>query len=122
MNFLRSKSGARATNRDPILDIIQSVAENDVTLIDVRDISEISQSGKAKGALHIPLMSIGVRADPCHSESHPALDVNKPVAIYCASGARSGIAAKTMTGLGFKSVTNIGGLATWLSAGGTLQD
>ncbi|NOX72937.1 MAG: sulfurtransferase [Alphaproteobacteria bacterium] len=99
-------------------DAVSKVAAGEITLIDVRDHNEVANTGKAKGALHIPLFQLGQKADPRHPEFHPELDVDKPVAVYCASGARSQMARRTLAGLGFGEVYNIGGLMHWQSAGG----
>ncbi|OUS05321.1 sulfurtransferase [Rhodobacterales bacterium 52_120_T64] len=95
--------------------------KNEITIIDVRDISELRQTGKAKTALHIPLMLLQSHANPSHPEFNKALDTTKTVAVYCASGARSGMAARTLSKMGFESVHNIGGLMHWHSAGGELE-
>jgi len=47
--------------------------------------------------------------------------VEKPVALYCASGARSAMAAKTLRRFGHGDVHNIGGLAHWQRAGGQIE-
>ncbi len=99
---------------------IAKVNANQATLIDVRDINELMSSGTAKGALHIPLMMMQTKADPRHPEFHPELDVNKPVIVYCASGARSGMAAQILAANGFKEVYNLGGLMHWYQGGGEI--
>lgn len=102
-------------------DAINLFKTGEINIIDVRDISELKQSGKAKGAHHIPLMMIQSHANPSHPEFNKALDTSKPVAIYCASGARSGMAVRALLQMGFESVHNIGGLMHWHSAGGDLE-
>jgi len=93
----------------------------EVILLDVRDHNEIASTGKAKGALHIPLFLLNQQADPRHPEFKSALSSGKPIAVYCASGARSGVAVRTLSGLGFSEVHNIGGLAHWRAAGGEIE-
>jgi len=104
-----------------VKDAIARVAKGEITLIDVRNHAEIAATGKAKGALHIPLSQLSQMADPRHPEFHPKLDVEKPVAVYCASGARSQMARQTLTGFGFGEVHNIGSLTHWQSAGGKCE-
>jgi rhodanese-related sulfurtransferase len=99
-------------------DAIEMVASGDVTLIDVRDHNEVANTGKAQGALHIPLFQLSQQADPRHPEFHPELKTDKPVALYCASGARSQMAVRTLSGFGFAEVHNIGGFMHWQAAGG----
>lgn len=101
-------------------DAIARVANNEATLIDVRDINELMSSGTAKGALHIPLMMMQTRADPRHPEFHPELETSKPVILYCASGARSNMAAQMLVANGFNEVYNLGGLMHWHQGGGEI--
>jgi len=100
---------------------VQKAANGEITLVDVRGHDEVAQTGKAKGAVHIPLFLLNQHADPRHPEFHPDLNTDKPVALYCASGARSQMAAKAMSSLGFTEVYNIGGLFHWQSAGGACE-
>ena len=101
-------------------DLVKETEEGRMTLIDVRDQMEVASSGKAKCAVHIPLMMLQYAADPRHPEFHPDLDPTKPVALYCASGARSGMAQRMMNGLGYEQVHNVGGLGDWMRAGGEI--
>lgn len=102
------------------MDVVTQVASGALTLIDIRDPGEIAASGKAEGALAIPLVALRMKADPASPECDPALKTDKPIAIYCASGARSGMAAQMMRQMGYENVTNLGGLHHWLKAGGKL--
>lgn len=103
------------------VDAVTMVKRQDVTLLDVRDASELSSTGRAKGALHIPLFLLKSQSDPRHPEFHTDLSVDKPVLIYCASGARSGMAAKILAGHGFSEIYNIGSLHHWTAAGGKVS-
>jgi rhodanese-related sulfurtransferase len=104
-----------------LADIAVSVAEGRMALIDVREAAEVKSTGKARGAIHIPLGLIPVLADPAAPGCPPDLKAGKPVAVYCASGARSGMAAATLRKLGHAEVTNIGGLSDWRTAGGQID-
>ncbi|MBZ0130044.1 MAG: sulfurtransferase [Rhodobacteraceae bacterium] len=105
----------------PAQEAVQKAANGEIILIDVRDHNELARTGKAVGALHIPLFLLNQRADPRHPECHPELKTDKPVALYCASGARSHMAAQTLSSFGFAEVYNIGGLLHWQSAGGVCE-
>ncbi|PIE07402.1 MAG: sulfurtransferase [Rhodobacterales bacterium] len=110
----RAARAPRLTPQDAV-----ELSKNDrVTLIDVRDHTELAMTGKAEGAVHIPLAAIGTRANPASPDFHPELDKSKPVAIYCASGARSSMAVPVLEQYGFNEVHNIGGLGHWQMAGG----
>ena len=93
----------------------------EIILLDVRDHNEVASNGRAKGAVHIPLFQLQQQADPRHPEFHASLDAAKPVAVYCASGARSEMARRTLVGFGFTEVHNIGGLYHWQAAGGVCE-
>ena len=101
-------------------DAVEKAAAGDITVVDVRDMNELAMSGKAKGAVHIPLAVIRMQADPSSPDFNHALDQNKPIAVYCASGARSNMAAQVLESFGFE-VSNIGGLSHWQMAGGEIE-
>ncbi|MGB8624242.1 MAG: rhodanese-like domain-containing protein [Paracoccaceae bacterium] len=109
----RAKPGAMALN-----EAIEKVARGELTLIDVRDMGEMQRSGRAEGAIHIPLAVFRMKVDPASAEFHPDLALDRPVALYCASGARSQMAAELMLHMGFTEVYNLGGLSQWQQAGG----
>jgi rhodanese-related sulfurtransferase len=97
---------------------VKLCAKGDLTVLDVRGGDEIAASGRAAGALHIPLALINSHADPRNSECHPELRTTKAVAVYCASGARSQMAMQMLVQMGYETVHNIGSLGDWVSAGG----
>lgn len=111
----------QAASALPVADAIQQVADNEMILIDIRDHAELAMSGKANGALHIPMMRLPDMADPRHPDFHPALKQDKPIALYCASGARSNMAAGLLRRMGYDNVHNLGGLSHWLAAGGQIE-
>jgi rhodanese-related sulfurtransferase len=115
MSFFSRKP---ATPKLSAQDAVNMSKKGEIAIIDVRDISELKQTGKAKTAQHIPLMLLQSQANPSHPEFNKALDTSKPVAIYCASGARSSMAARTLLKMGFENVHNIGSLMQWNRAGG----
>jgi rhodanese-related sulfurtransferase len=88
-------------------------------LVDVRETGELRASGRARGALHVPLGVLALKADP--SAPDAALSPGKPVCVYCASGGRSGMAAQILTRLGYAPVWNIGGLGDWVAGGGQVD-
>lgn len=116
LNFLKNP---RSTRAPTVAEIAERVAREEMILVDVRELAEVRASGKAKGALHIPLSLMGLRADPSHPDCQLAWD--KPVALYCASGGRSGMAAQTLSRLGYAEVHNIGGFGDWVAGGGQVE-
>jgi rhodanese-related sulfurtransferase len=113
------------TRSDPaqqlsVADAIPRVESGDLTLIDVREVAEVRASGRAKGALNVPLTMLSRQADPRHPDHIAALDPARPVALYCLSGARSNRAADMLRHLGYTQVYNLGGLRDWQAAGGAI--
>ncbi|MBY6156919.1 rhodanese-like domain-containing protein [Pseudooceanicola nitratireducens] len=96
-------------------------APDGTILIDVREHAEVAASGKARGALHIPLMMLQFRADPRHPDYDPLLDRSARIGVYCASGGRSSSAKTILDRLGYKDVHNIGGFGHWCQAGGAVE-
>jgi rhodanese-related sulfurtransferase len=74
-------------------------------LIDVRTPGEFG-SGHIDGARNIPVSEIGART----AELQP---LDKPIVLYCASGARSAMAARSLRAAGFKKVRNLGAMSNW---------
>lgn len=105
----------------PLPEAIARAGAGEVILIDVRDHAELAQTGQAKGALHIPLSRLPMVADPRHPDFDPRLSGGEPIAIYCASGARSGMAANVLKKLGYSETHNLGGLRHWIEAGGEVS-
>jgi len=71
-------------------------------IIDVRSPAEF-KDGAYTGAINIPLSILPVRMN----ELEPR---DKPIVLYCASGARSGQGARLLKASGFSDVINAGGL------------
>lgn len=94
-------------------DAIAHAALGSITLLDVREASEIAASGKAAGALHIPLSLVFLQA----AEKLPK---GVPVAVYCAVGGRAGLATQALVKLGYDA-HNIGGFGDWAAAGGPVS-
>jgi NADPH-dependent 2,4-dienoyl-CoA reductase/sulfur reductase-like enzyme/rhodanese-related sulfurtransferase len=69
-------------------------------ILDVRTAGEVAQ-GKVLGSVNIPVDSLRNRLDQ--------LPKDKKIAVYCASGVRSAIAARMLQQLGYKQVYNVSG-------------
>ena len=104
-----------------LADAVRQAQTGALTLIDVREAAEVAQTGKAKGALHIPLAMVPLKCDARGGALPKGLSVEKPVGVYCASGGRSGMAADRLRAMGFQTVHNLGGLSAWVAAGGPTE-
>jgi rhodanese-related sulfurtransferase len=112
LSAFRSQPHARPS----IAEIADQVAQGRMVLIDVREVAEAKASGVAQGARLIPLSLLGLKADPKHPDCE--LPQGMPVAVYCAAGGRSAMAADALARLGYGTVVNIGGLRDWAAGGG----
>jgi len=91
----------------------QRVRTGEALLIDVREPGEWS-GGVAQSARLLPLSDLtGARAQ---WQKFLAEANGREVLLYCASGGRSGMAARILVAEGVRAA-NTGGLADWLDAG-----
>lgn len=123
MNFSPMGAFAQAAAVQPIApeDAVARASKGEVVLVDVREHNELAMSGKAQGAVHIPMMQLQMQADPRSPEKHEALSTEKPVVLYCASGGRAYGAAQALLAMGYKEVYNLGGLMHWQVGGGAVE-
>ena len=96
--------------------------KGDVTLIDVRDIRELWKEGTIKGAIHIPrgMLEFWVDKESPYYQKNRFTD-DKQIILFCALGARSALAAKTLQEMGFTNVSHVKGGYRAMAASGTFQ-
>jgi len=97
------------------------LAQGKAVIVDVRDGTELQASGKVKGALHVPRGFLEFKADPESPMYDPALQREKTIVVYCASGGRSALAGKTLKDMGYADVRNLGGFQDWMMSGGAVE-
>lgn len=95
----------------------EMIGRPDVVIVDVRDAPEVQQTGKIRGALHIQRGMIEFRADASTPYHHAALQPDRTIVLYCASGGRSALAGRTLQEMGYASVYNAGGIKELADAG-----
>jgi rhodanese-related sulfurtransferase len=98
-------------------DAASMVKTKDAVIVDVRDGTEVTASGKIKGALAISRGLLEFKADPDLPTHEPALRKDRPVILYCGSGGRAALAGKTLLDLGFSDVRNAGGFKELVAGG-----
>lgn len=105
------KSSGPASEAIKILDITEyrsAIASGDIQLVDVRTPHEF-RSGSIANAINIDFFQPTVFA-----EKFSRLDKDKPVYIYCRSGARSQKTAAKLIDMGFKEIYDLkGGFTQW---------
>ena len=95
----------------------EKMRSEDVLVVDVRDPTEVQQSGKIKGAVNVSRGMLEFRADPESQYHNPAFQKDKTILLHCASGGRSALAGKTLQDMGYTAVFNIGGFKDLAEAG-----
>jgi rhodanese-related sulfurtransferase len=97
------------------------VGRDNVLVVDVRDLAELQGTGKVRGAVHLSRGMIEFRADPDSPYHDKAFSPDKTVLLYCASGGRSALAAKSLQDLGYRDVRNLGSIKDWIASGGEVE-
>jgi rhodanese-related sulfurtransferase len=95
----------------------QMVAGGNVLIVDVRDGTEVAQTGKLKGAVHVARGSLEGRADPTAPTYNPAFKQDAALIVHCAGGGRAALAGKTLKDMGYTKVFNGGGFKDLAGAG-----
>ena len=93
------------------------VDAGNVLIVDVRDGTEVAQTGKLKGAVHVARGSLEGRADPTAPTYNPAFKQDRAVILHCAGGGRAALAGKTLRDMGYTKVFNGGGFKDLAAAG-----
>ena len=95
------------------------VGSEDILFVDVRETQEVQNTGGIPGHLHVPRGFLEFIADPDSPMHKTALSSGKRLVLYCASGGRSALAAKTLQDMGVNNVCHIaGGYTAWVESGG----
>ncbi len=93
-----------------------------VVIVDVREDAELAESGKIKGALHVPRGMLESRADEATPYHDEALSKDKTVILYCGSGGRAALGGKALLDLGYRDVRNLGAFTAWVESGGATEE
>jgi len=104
---------ARATVHEK--SVAEIKAQPDSVLFDVRE-SDEWEEGHIEGAVHLPRGFLEFFADPRSPNSKPEVTAHRAeqVVVYCGSGRRSLLAAKTLQELGYSDVVSLkGGYKAW---------
>jgi rhodanese-related sulfurtransferase len=97
------------------------IAKGDTLVVDVRDGTEVAQSGKVAGALHVSRGLLEFRADPEAPTHDKNFAKDKTVILYCASGGRAALSGKLLKDMGYAKVFNLGGFKDWVESGGAVE-
>ena len=94
------------------------VDDPNTIILDVREEQELRESGKIKGAIHVPR---GLLEFVFRPEDYVEDPEKMKFLVYCAAGARAALAAKTLMYIGYKDVFNLGGFKDWVENDGEIE-
>lgn len=106
----------------PVGEAIKLQGRDDVVLVDIRDVRELTRDGRVPGAFHCPRGMLEFWIDPESPYHKAAFAQDKKFVFFCAGGMRSALAAQTAKHMGLNPVAHIeGGFGAWKKAGGPVE-
>lgn len=103
-------------------DLIQMVGDENVVIVDIRDIRERQRSGFIPGSVHAPRGMIEFWVDPSSPYFKDVFgQEGKKYVFHCASGWRSAITTATLQDMGFEAAHLKEGFSTWEKQGGPVE-
>jgi len=90
---------------------VKTLYDNEeITLIDVRDIRELWNEGTIENSKHIPrgMLEFWLDPDSTYYQSNKIKEMKK-IVLFCALGWRSALATKSLVDMGFKNVAHVDG-------------
>ncbi len=109
----------------PRISAQEAIAKYDASgavFVDVRDSASIAKTGTIAGAQRIARGMMEFAADPSTDFHNKALTQDADIYLVCGAGGQAALAGKTLKDMGYKHVTNIGGIGDWKEAGGAVED
>ena len=100
-----------------VQDLPYHMEDSEAALIDVRETVETERDGIIPGSAHVPRGLLEFQADPECPAYNDVLDPARRMILYCGTGGRSALAAKTLLDMGYADVASLaGGYAAWRQA------
>jgi rhodanese-related sulfurtransferase len=102
-------------------DAIAMHEEDDVVIVDIRDIRERQKLGYISGSFHAPRGMLEFWVDPESPYFKDIFGEDKRFILHCASGWRSALSAATLQDMGFEAAHIDSGFTGWVEAGGAVE-
>lgn len=103
----------------PVEDAISLHADEDVVVVDLRDVRELAHDGKVPGCFHMPRGMVEFWIDPESPYFKDLFQQDKRFIFYCSKGWRSALATQTAQRMGLQRACHIdGGFEAWQKCGG----
>ena len=94
----------------------KAMQDEGALIIDIRELEEVSLSGKVEKAFHIPRGLLEFQTKLVNPNGLENFTPENTIILYCASGGRAALAGKSLKDMGFDEVYNLGGLKDWADA------
>lgn len=100
-----------------VQDLAYHLESPDVVLVDVRDSAERDSDGEIPESVHVSRGMLEFSADPESPVYNKELRPDRRIILYCGTGGRSALAAKTLLDMGYPEVASlVGGYQAWSSS------
>ena len=101
-------------------DALEKHKNNSAIFIDVRDSSDIAETGTITGALKIQRGLIEFVADDSHGLHNKTLKKDSEIILVCGAGGQAALTGKTLVDMGYSNVSNVGAIGDWENKGGPM--
>ena len=106
-----------------VVETLKLHGDDDVTLVDIRDIRELWREGAIPGAVHAPRGMLEFWVDPESPYHREVFASTNKFVFFCAGGMRSALAAQAVQNMGMTPVAHMaGGFSAWVEAGGPVEE
>ncbi len=98
-------------------------SEDDLLLVDLREIQERVDLGTIPGSKHVPRGMLEFWADPSSPYYRDWFQEHRRTVVFCAGGGRSVLAVLALADMGFTNVAHVEeGFRGWKESGRTVED
>lgn len=102
-------------------ELIRMLDDENVVVVDIRDVRERQRSGFIPGSFHAPRGMIEFWVDPDSPYFKEIFAQDKKFVFHCASGWRSALTVATLQDMGFEAAHLKEGFSTWEKHGGPVE-
>lgn len=102
-------------------DLIEMLGDEDVVVVDIRDVRERKRTGFIPGSVHAPRGMVEFWVDPESPYFKEVFGQDKKFVFHCASGWRSALTVATLQDMGFDAAHLKEGFSTWEQYGGPVE-
>ena len=116
------KEALREVREISATDLAGRHGDDDVVVVDIRDVRELWREGRIPGSFHAPRGMLEFWVDPASKYFREIFAQDKTYVLHCAGGYRSALAAQVLQRMGLDPVLNLaGGFSAWRDAGGPIE-